>query len=648
MLSEEPRVGVYVCHCGLNIAGVVDVKQVVEYAKTLPNVVVAKDYTFMCSAPGQQMIKDDVKAQKLNRVVVAACSPSLHEPTFRRATKEAGLNPYLMEMVNIREHCSWVHPQEKDAATEKAKDLVRMAVAKARLLEPLDTIVSKVEPCALVLGGGVAGLEAALDLAKRGAEVYLVEKAPTLGGNAARLGKLAFSNMRGVELVKTLVDAVKSNPKIRIFTNAELVGLDGSVGNFKAKIKINPRFVNEKCNLCGKCVEVCPVEVPNEYEFNLSKRKAIYLPYAEAYPPIYVIDTEKCTKCRKCIEVCKPGAINLEDKGSEIEARVGCVILAIGYTPYEPYKGEYGYGTSPNVITLFQLERLLDPTGPTKGQLLIDGKAPNAMAFIMCVGSLTTSPTANVYCSRMCCTTSLKDILEIKEQYPDTALFVLYKHMRTYGRLEERLYEKASEKGVVFVRFEEPPKVKVKRDGIELKVYDLLTQENLEIPVDMVVLAVGMNPSKELEKVRSITKVGCTPDGFVREAHLKLRPVETPSDGIFLAGTVSGPRNITESVISGSAAAAKAAVLISKEQVEVEPIIARVIEDVCSGCGTCVAQCPFGAISIKEVEGKRQASVDAMLCKGCGTCAAACPSGAMQQANFKDHQIVAQVEACFR
>jgi heterodisulfide reductase subunit A len=645
-MLEDPRIGVYVCHCGLNIAGIIDVYAVIDHAKKLPNVVVAKDYVFTCSAPGQDIIKQDVKEHKLDRVVVAACSPSMHESTFRDAIQEAGLNKYLLEMANIREHCSWVHPQEREEATQKAKDLVRMGVAKLRLMEPLEKIEFEVQPCALILGGGVAGMNTAQNLAEKGYEVYLVEKSPTLGGTAARIGKLYYSDKKGSELAKILIDSVKSNSKIHIFSNSEIEKLDGSVGNFKAQININPRFVNEKCNLCGECVNVCPEEVPNEYEFGLNKRKAIYLPFAEAYPSAYVIDPKSCTKCGKCIEVCKPEAINLDEKPNQIEAQIGCNVLATGYSPYEPPEGEYGYGKSPNIVTLFQLERMLDSSGPTKGELILDGKVPKSMAFILCVGSLNTTPNSNAYCSRMCCSSSLKNVQEIKNRYPDTSIYVLYKDIRTYGKMEERLYESAAENLVPFLKFDQPPQVDVNSGGAEVKVYDTTSQENLLLPVDMVVLTNGMGPSESLEKVKSIVKVGCSPEGFIREAHLKLRPVETPSDGIFLAGTVTSPKNIIESITTGGASAAKAAGLISKKQVEVEPIIATVNEDTCSGCAICIATCPYDAISRVEKNGKKQASVDSTLCKSCGTCAAACPSGSMQQYGFKDKQVIAQVVAC--
>jgi heterodisulfide reductase subunit A len=643
-MTEEPRVGVFVCHCGLNIAGTIDVKRVVEYARTVPSVADAKEYVFMCSAPGQDLIKEDVKKFSLNRVVVASCSPGMHEATFRACIAEAGLNRYVLEMANIREQCSWVY-LDKQKATETAKDLIRMAVAKARLLEPLEELRVSVEPTSLVLGGGVAGLKASLDLAERGYKVHLVEKLPTIGGRAARLGKLAHVDLTGTEVAGSFISAVASNLNITVHVNSELIDLEGSVGAFRAKIRTTPRFVNEKCTLCGECFHVCPIEVPNEYEFRLSKRKAIYLPFKEAYPRVPVIDPEACTRCTECVKVCKPRAIMLDQEGEEVDVAAGAITLATGFQPYEPPDGEYGYRRSDKVLTLFQLERILDEDGPTGGELKLGESTPKSLAFIMCVGSLGTTEKAHPYCSRMCCASSLKNMLTIKERYPETEIYAIYKDIRTYGRGDEELYERTTENLVKFIRFETPPEVKLHSGRVDIEVYDATLQENRLIPVDAVVLSVGMSPSADLDKVRAVVKTGCSPEGFLREAHLKLRPVEAPADGIFLAGSVTSPKNIVESVMSGGASAAKAAALFGKKEVRIEPIIAEVTEEICSGCAICIAMCPYGAISRKEKGEKKVAQVDKALCKACGTCVAACPSGAMQQAGFKDIQMMAQVVA---
>jgi heterodisulfide reductase subunit A len=642
---DEPRVGVFVCHCGMNIAGTINVKEVVDYARTLLYVVDASEYVFMCSAPGQDLIKESIKKSAINRVVVAACSPSMHEPTFRAVIAEAGLNSYLLEMVNIREHSAWVHSNQKRKATEKTKDLLRMAVAKAVLLEPLDELRIHMQPTSLVLGGGVAGLRASLDLAERGYKVHLVEKLPTIGGRAVGLGTIAHSEMSGGTLLKPILDAVGSNSNIVTRVNSDLIAVDGSVGYFKATVNRNPRFVNGKCTLCEECIRVCPIEIPNEYDYGLSKRKAIYLPFREAHPHIMVIDPVACNKCGECVKVCEPGAINLEEQANEVEIVVGGIIIATGFEPYEPPRGEFAYGLSERVLTLFQLERLLDPNGPTSGKLNVSGSVPKTIAFILCVGSLGTTENAHPYCSRMCCASSLKNMVRIKELYPDTAIYALYKDIRTYARYDERLYERATEGQVNFIAFNETPTVSVGKDSLNVQVRDATLQERLMIPADIVVLAVGMSPRRDLDQVRSVVKVGCSPEGFLREAHPKLRPVEAPADGIFLAGSVTSPKNVLETSMAGSATAAKASILFANDEFRVEPITAQVTEELCSGCSICIAMCPYGAISRKSKGEKRVAEVDRALCKACGACVAACPSGAMQQAGFKDTQLLAQIAA---
>jgi heterodisulfide reductase subunit A len=645
-MNEEPRIGVYICHCGVNIAGSVNIKEVVEYAKNLPNVIEARDYIFMCSAPGQEIIKEGIKKCNLNRVVVAACSPTMHEHTFRNVLAEAGINPYLLEMVNIREQCSWVHSDNKEAATTKAKLLIRMAVAKASLLEPLKEITFKVNKNVLVIGGGVAGLSAARDLAAKGFKVYLIERKPVIGGNTARLGRLAHAEIKGIDLVGELSRQVLSSPNIHIYVDTELANVDGSVGDFKIKLVKNPRYVNEKCNLCGECVKVCPVDVPNEYEFGVSSRKAIYLPFREAYPPIYVVDSENCTRCFECVKVCPMNAINLAEKTEEIELTVGAIIIAAGHEPYEPPIGEFGYGVSSRVITLFQLERMLDEAGPTKGELKLDGREPKNIVFITCVGSLNTTPNAYPYCSRMCCSSTIKNALMIREKHPEANIYILHRDIRTYSRGDEQLYLKAGESLIRFARYREAPNVIVNPDGsINVRFFEETIQEEVFLPADLVVLSVGMKPPKDIDKVRTIVKVGCGPEGFLREAHLKLRPVEAATDGVYLAGTVTGPKNVIESIESGSAAASKASTLLTKEEVRVEPLIAVVDEERCSGCSICIGVCPYGAIRLKTQEEVRVAEVDPALCKGCGACAASCPTGAMQQFGFKDAQLKSQVLA---
>jgi len=660
--EEEPRIGVYICHCGVNIAGTVNVEDVAKYAEKLPNVVVAKHYIYVCSSPGQSMIKDDIKEHKLNRVVVASCSPTMHEPTFRRVVKEAGLNPYLFEMANIREQCSWVHPREPEKATKKAKDLIRMAVAKSRLLERLQVKEAGVTLRALVIGAGISGMRSALDLADRGFEVCLIEKAPSIGGRMAQLNELYPTSEYALDVLKPIMDAVTSHPKIKLFTNSELEALDGFIGNFKAKIVVKPRYVTNECNACGKCEAVCPIEVSNDFEFGLSKRKAIYLPFVAALPRMYVIDYENCNKCGKCIEACERGAIDLKEQPMKMEIDVGTVAVATGHDIYEPPKGEYGYKVYDNVITLHQLERLLDENGPTKGQLQFNGSTPKSVAFISCVGSrqepgiyqpIEKDQQLNRYCSRVCCTATFQNALTIKKKYPGTRVYYLYRDIRSFGKGHEEYYRKASESGLLFLKYkpEAPPVVSRDQKGLVVTVEDVLTNnETIAMPADLVVLNVGMIPRKDASDIQSKLRISRGADGFFQEAHAKLRPLDTPLDGIYLAGTTQGPKDITESTTMGSAAAAKAAIPLARGKVEIEPTVASVNEDICKGCGRCEEVCEYGAIKVEETGPFDRvpmlvAKVTEAQCKGCGSCSVVCPTGAITMKHFTKEQIKAMVAA---
>jgi len=664
MSSEgEPRIGVYICHCGVNIAATVDVEDVANYAASLPNVVLSKHYMYMCSAPAQAMIKTDIKENGLNRVIVASCSPRMHELTFRRVVEEGGLNPYLFDMTNIREHCSWVHSEEPLRATKKAKDLIRMSVARAALLEPLQKRVVEVTVRALVIGAGIAGLRTALDLAERGFEVYLIEKEPNIGGRMAQLNRVYPTGDHALELLKPLMNAVISHHKIRVLTNSKVMAVDGYIGNFKAKVLLNPRHVNEKCDACGKCVAVCPIEVSKEFDFGLSKRKAIYIPFSEAVPQKYVVDNANCNKCGKCVEVCEKGAINLGEQPRETEIEVGAITAAIGHDLYEPPKGEFGYKVYESVITTGQLERLLNENGPTKGQLLRRGtsRIPDSVVFISCVGSrqepgiyqpVDKDRPLNRYCSRACCMTGLNNAIEIKERYPKARVYYIYRDIRTFGKGHEDYYRKAGETGVIFIKYkpEAPPVISDELGSTMVTVQDLLTNnETFAIPADYVVLNVGMVPRTEAAEVQSMLKIAKGVEGFFTEAHAKLRPLDTPTDGIFLAGTVQGPKDITDSAAMGSAAAAKASVPLAQGKVELEPVVAHVELDKCDGCAMCVEPCTFKAISIEEHkegdEVKKRAIVNEALCKGCGACAATCPPKAIYVKHFTLEQIAAMINA---
>jgi len=667
--SQEPRVGVYICHCGINIAGVVDVEAVREYAEKLPNVVVAKTYLYTCSSPGQAMIKTDIGEQKLNRVVVASCSPRMHEATFRKVVEEGGLNPYLFEMANLREHCSWVHATEPDKATKKAQDLVRIAVAKARLLEPLQKKSVPVTERALVIGAGVAGMRAAVDLAQRGFEITLVEEQPTIGGKTARLNKLYPTDEHAMDALAPMMKHVASHPNIKLLTNSEVNNVDGYIGNFKVKITKRPRFVSERCNLCARCESACPLETSNEFDFHLTKRKAIFLPFRGAVPQAYVIDDKVCNKCGKCVDACEKKAIDLNDKPEELEIDIGTIITAIGFDSYEPPEGEFGYRTQKNVITMLQLERILDAEGPTKGELLLgDAFGPffrsspaKNIVFISCVGSrqepgvykpLREGQQLNRYCSRVCCTGALKNALLVKRKYPDVNVYYLYRDIRTYGRGHEKYYKEASESLIRFMKYEPeaPPVVTSNSDELTVTVDDVLTgNETFTIKADLIVLATAMVPGAKLADIQGKLKIAKSADGFLQEAHAKLRPLDTATEGIFIAGAAQGPKDVTDAVAMGSAAAAKASVPLAQGKVDLEPIKSFVDLSKCDGCAMCVDPCTYKAIKIEEhTENgavKKRAVVNEALCKGCGACAATCPPKAIFVKGFTLDQLTAQVNA---
>jgi len=643
--NEEPRIGVYVCHCGVNIGGVVDVPSVAEYAKTLPNVVIAKDYKYYCSDPGQQVIQDDIKEHNLNRIVVAACSPRLHEPTFRRCIREAGLNQFLFEFANLREHDSWVHMGEPEAATEKAKDLTRMAVAKARLLEPLEASVVSVDNKAMVIGGGVAGIQSALDLADMGFHTYMIEKQPTIGGRMGQLDKtFPTLDCSMCILAPKMVDVGK-HENIELLTYSEVREVDGYIGNFKVKVERKPRFIDEElCVGCGSCVEVCPIEMPNYFDEGIGMVKAAFIPFPQAVPLCATIDKDYCIECKLCDQVCERGAVKHDQESEFLDLEVGTIIVATGYDPYDPTeKLEYGYGAHTNVITAMEIERMINASGPTEGHVVkpSDHKTPKRVAFIHCVGS-RDEKIGKPYCSRVCCMYSMKNAQLIIDHEPDTDVTLYYMDIRAFGKGFEEFYKNSQEKyGIKFVRGR--PSEIIENDDLTLTVRgeDTLLNTVTEYDYDLVVLSVGLIPPEGSEELRQTIGLSKSGDGFLMEAHPKLRPVDTLTDGVYLAGVSQGPKDIPDAVAQGSGAAARAAIPMVKGEVEIEPIIATTDTDVCGACEVCVELCPYGAVAIEN----DQATVNVALCKGCGTCVGACPSGAMDQNHFKTAQIMAQIEA---
>jgi len=649
--AAEPRIGVFICHCGLNIAGVLDIKELVEYAKTLPNVVYVKDNRYTCADPGQEEIRKGIREHKLNRVVVAACSPRMHEPTFRRTVSDANLNPFLFEMANIREFSSWCHPSTPKEATEKAKELIKMAVAKARLLQPLETIEVPVINKALVIGGGIAGMNAALDLAEMGFKVYLLEKGESIGGHMAQLDKTFPTLDCSICIEGPKMVDVGRHPNIEIIAFADLLSVSGFIGNFKVRIRKNPRYIiAENCTGCGECKEVCPIEYPNEWDMNLGVRKAISVPFDQAVPLVYTINMDYCIECYKCVDACGARqAINFEQKPEEIELEVGAIIVATGYDIYLPYDNQlYGYGKYSNVITSLEFERLILAAGPTGGKVVraSDGQKPHSVAFIQCVGSRDTNKYP--YCSNFCCMYTLKHVVQLKEKYKDDIeVYVFYMDIRSNFKGFEEFYQRARELGVNFVRGRvsrvlEVPETK----NLLIHAEDMTLGQPIEVEAEMVVLATAAIPKKGSEEIARILNLTRGADGFFMESHPKLKPLDAPTDGIFLAGSCQAPKDIPYSVSQGSGAASRAATVLSKPTWKIEPIVSVVDPDKCRNvttkCGICAERCPYGAIKIEE---KKPAQVITAMCHGCGTCVAECPADAITQMHFTDAQIFAQIRA---
>ena len=649
--SEELRIGVFICHCGLNIAGVLDIQELVEFAKTLPDVVYVKDNRYTCADPGQEEIRKGIKEHNLNRVVVAACSPRMHEPTFRRTVSEAGLNPYLFEMANIREFSSWCHPSTPKEATEKAKDLIKMAVAKARLLRPLQTMEVPVINKALIIGGGIAGISAALDLAEMGFKVYMLENSESIGGHMAQLDKTFPTLDCSICIEGPKMVDVGRHPNIEIISYADLLSVSGYVGNFKVKIRKNPRYViEENCTGCGECRDVCPIEYPNEWDMNLGVRKAISVPFDQAVPLVYRINRDYCIECYKCVDACGARqAIDFEQQPEEIELEVGAIIVSTGYDIYLPYDNPlYGYGKFANVITSLEFERLILAAGPTGGKVIraSDGKKPRSVAFIQCVGSRDTGKFP--YCSNFCCMYTLKHVVQLKEKYKeDVETYVFYMDMRSNFKGYEEFYQRARELGANFIRgrvsriFEDP-----KTKNLIIRAEDTQLGKPIEIEAEMVVLATAAIPKKGSDELARILNITRGSNGFFMESHPKLKPIDAPTDGIFFAGACQGPKDIPYSVSQGSGAASRAATVLSKPMWKIEPIIAVVDPKKCRNvktkCGICAQKCPYGAIKIVE---KQPAQVIAAMCHGCGTCVAECPADAITQMHFTDAQILAQIRA---
>lgn len=648
------KVGIYVCHCGSNIAGTVDCEEVARWAgQNIKDVAVARDYKFMCSSLGQQLIEDDIRKEGLTRVVVAACSPHLHEKTFRRACQNAGLNPYLCHMTNVREHVSWVN-NDKKAGTEKVKSLVSAAAERVKHQQPLEPFFVKVNPATLVIGGGIAGLQATLELADAGYPVYLVEREPSIGGHMAQFDKTFPTLDCSACILTPKMSEVGQHENVTMFTYSELEEVSGSVGSFKVKIRKRARYIEyDKCTGCGICMEKCPRKVvDDEFEAGLGYRKAIYTPFPQAVPRVPVIDTANCTyfqsgKCKVCSKVCPTDAVRYDQQDEIVELEVGNIVLATGWKLFDCKRlPNYGFGRLANVYTNLEFERLCNAAGPTNGKIVLrDGKTePQRVAIVHCVGSRDSR--YNSFCSAVCCMAAMKFGHLVLEK-TNAEVYSFYIDMRPNQKDYEEFYQRLLEEGMHFVRGRVAEVTDAARRPEEqgkliVQYEDTLLGEQKRLPVDMVILMGAMEPQADAKEMGLKCGISCSMAGWFTERHPKLDPVATMTDGVFVAGVCQGPKDIPAAVAQGAAAAARISGMITNGKVMIEPIVASIDEESCSGCRVCNNMCPYNAIEFDEA--KNVSRVITAMCKGCGTCVAACPCDAISGAHFKNDQIYAEIE----
>lgn len=647
------RVGVYVCHCGTNIAGVVDVEEVARWAASQPHVVIARDYKFMCSSLGQDLVEEDIKQLGLTRVVVAACSPHMHEKTFRIACERAGLNPYLFEMANIREQDAWA-TNDKAAATLKAKAIIKGAIERVVHHQPLLPLSVEINSHTLVVGGGIAGITAALELANAGCHVYLVEREPSIGGHMAQLDKTFPTLDCSACILTPKMVEVGQHPNITLLSYSEVEKVEGHLGDFTVTIRQKARYVDESlCTGCGICIDKCPKKVVDDvFEAGLGYRKVAYRPFPQAVPKYPVIDRENCTyfqrgKCKACQIFCPTNAIDFEQEDQLMTVQVGNVILATGFDLFDARRiPQYGYGRLANVFTSLEFERMVNASGPTNGRIVLrDGiTTPRSVAIVHCVGS--RDKKYNEYCSRVCCMYSLKFAHLVHERAPDAEVYNFYIDIRTAGKGYEEFYHRLLDEGAHFIRGRVAEITDAARQPGEegkliVQVEDTLIGRQRRIPVDMVILSAGLEARHDARAVAQRFGMGCDFSGFFVERHPKLEPIATMTEGIFLAGACQGPKDVPDTVVQGAAAAARVTGLINRGTVLMEPVRAHITADFCSGCRICNALCPFNAITFHA--DTQVSEVITALCQGCGACVAACPSAAISGAHFTTEQVMAQI-----
>jgi heterodisulfide reductase subunit A len=640
MEKKSSKIGIFVCECGGNIGNVVDVNAVLEAVKNWEGVVVAKYNTYLCSKPAQEMIIDAIRKKDLDRAVVASCTPRMHLPTFQSVLERAGLNPYMLEFVNIREQDSWAHgPQPSEEATKKAISLIRGGYERSLELEPLETISEKGAREMLIVGGGIAGITAALELGYLGFNVYVVDRKPTVGGNMAKLTKV-FPTLDCAQCILTpRMAEVGRNPNVHLLTYAEVQEVSGRPGNFDVKVFMKPRGVDvDKCRSCGVCAKVCPVAVPDEFNEGLSQRKAAYIEFPQAVPSAYVINFDACTKCGKCEQLCPSKAINLEDKGKTIDLKVGAIIMATGYELYDARKLEnYGYGVYKDVITMMDLERLTSAAGPTGGFVKrADGSDVRKMAIVLCAGSRDKNHI--IYCSRICCMYALKQAFLLKKMLGiDVSIY--YTDIRATGKGYEELYWRDQEAGVVFVRGKVAEVWKSNKGKLVVLAEDTLADSITEEEFDLVALATPMVPPSGLKELADKMKVAIGEDGFIQEKHPKLDPVDSLVTGVFACGCGLSPKDVRDTVSDALGAASKASLFLKSEYITTSPEKAYVIEELCDGCGVCIETCPVNAITMQEGKAK----INPFMCTGCGACIPVCPREAIDFKNSTTKQILAHL-----
>ncbi len=641
----KEKIGVYICHCGSNISDYVDVDKVRDEIEKINGVVLSKTTMFACADSTQREIKEDIEKNKLDGLVVASCSPTLHLPTFRNVALRAGLNPYNYIQVNIREQGSWAHSDDKVGATDKAIQMIKAGITKTFHSKALEPIKISALNSVAIIGAGIAGLRAARELAEVGTKVYLIEKDSFVGGRVSQWGKMCSERRAGESLIRRLYKKVEEEDNIDLFLNTEIKKISGNVGNFILEVDVHPRYIkdNAKKERLDKLIEELDPVVNDEYNFNIVKRKAIYKNYEVAIPDIPVIDLGAFDQKSVLVEKYKD-CIDLNQKTEKKELNIGAVIVSTGFDPYEPEKGEYSYKENESIVTFQEFERIIELNHDK--EFIYKGKNIKNIAYIYCVGSCAESGE-NQYCSRICCTRTIAVSTHLKEDNPEIQNYHLYRQIRTYGK-QEIMFDDALKGGDIFMKFDDddPPIVKVDNGKTIVTINDLLTdKETIELEPDLTVLVTGMKSRKDSKDISKILKIPVGRDKFFNEAHPKLRPVETVIDGVFIAGACQGPKSISESIKSALSAASKAYSLINKGEIELEPTLAKIDSKVCDGCGECFDVCPFNAIIKVENQDKIIAEINESSCKGCGICTPVCAVDAIDIIGYTNNEIKGMIDS---